>query len=128
MINTYVNLNENRVQILPVTPENFTSAIKAAQADAHGSYGLTDIIYKGGEIIGHLSLNGMPLVLPWMHSDKCKARDALYIMNFYENILKRSGMKGFAMPCVDGSPLQPYLERLGYKKMTKSVTMYLKEL
>lgn len=116
------------VWVEPAGPENLTDASKAAAADHHTTLGITDIVKKGDEIIGHLSIGGVPTVLVWMDSKKANARDSWFVVRFFESILKRNKVKAFLLPCSDKSPMQPYLEQLGYKKQSASFTLYVKEL
>ena len=115
-------------RIIPATSENIEAAIAAAKADDHGTCGITDVVMKDGEIVGHLSIGGVPQVLLWLDRKKTNPRDSLFTMNFYESIAMRNGWKTLIVPCAEDSPLEPYLERVGYEKQGKKFSMFSKVL
>lgn len=119
----------NRVQVIPITSDKYTLAMKAAHADGHISLGVTDVVIKGQEIIGHISLAGVPMVLVWMDSKKASSRDSLYVMNFLENLISRNPQaKHLVLPCASNSPFLPYLEKMGYKKQPQPFILFTKDL
>lgn len=117
-----------RVEIVKADATNITAAHKAAALDKHGTIGITDVVLKNKEVIGHVSLAGVPMVLVWLDTQKVKGRDSLYVMNFLENMAQRCGWKTICVPCVKNSPILPYLEKVGYKKEPQDVSLFIKEL
>ena len=98
----------------PARAEELPALRAAALADNHEIIAPTHVFEKRGEIVGYASLGSVPLVLPWFHTKKCKAADTLYLINQLENLSANSGQKLVCVPFAEGSPLEPFIERLGY--------------
>ena len=41
----------------------------------------------------------------------------MHLLNFGESILARQGHRSLIVPCWEGSPFAPHMERLGYTKL-----------
>lgn len=116
------------VFVEPVSPENFKAASIAANADGHATIMITDVVKKGPDVIGHISIGGANHVLVWLDTKKCQVRDAWFVARYIESICKREKHKFIIMPCVEESPLLPILEKIGYKKAAQKLTIFTKEL
>jgi hypothetical protein len=112
--------------IAAFTEAGFAEVKQAAFDDGHASYGVTHVIEKNNEIIGHLSVGGIPTVLVWMHTKKANAFDTHRAMQFFQDELRLRHAKGLIVPCPVGTPLYAYMEKAGYEKPCPSdVTMFI---
>ena len=118
-----VQLNQRAVLVplKPRTPEEaqaFPVRLQALQAkaaaDQHPVIAPTHIMMKGEEIIGYLSLGGMPVVQAWFDSRHKHPADSLKMIEHGETIFREQGVRVFAICCADNSPFQPHMERLGF--------------
>ena len=110
-----------------LTEEELAYVVETARVDGHGSLGVTHIIERDKDLIGHLSMCGIPLVLVWLHTKKAKIRDSLRILDFCENTIRNSGATGMLVPCSKSSPFFTSMEGLGFSKGDE-MTMFWKSL
>lgn len=112
-------LNQHR-WLRPILPEELEALRASAEADQHAVIAPTHVFVKDGEVIGYASLAAVPLLLPWFHSEKCKAADSVYFINVMENLLASmlspDGHGMIAVPVAAESPFQPCIEKLGYTR------------
>lgn len=88
---------------------------RLAEADGHGLVAPTWMVDKGPQTIGYIG--STPSVLLWLDSQRAKMRDSLEVMNFYENQLAANGAQIISVPCMKESPLYPFMEKVGYRKV-----------
>lgn len=100
------------IQIKPCRLEDVELLTKVAAQDGHAVIAPAYIVYKDDKIIGCIGV--VPSVLLWLDTDQTKIRDSLVVQNFYENILRAAGNGIISLPCVEKSPLRPFIERVGY--------------
>lgn len=104
----------------PVRPEDLAELEAAAAADNHHLVAPNYLTEKGGEIIAAVSVGNVVLAMPWFHTEKSKVADTLYTMNQFENLvaaqMPADGNRILCVPVAQNSPLNPYIERLGYRR------------
>ena len=96
-----------------------------ADQDGHAVIAPSYIVEKSEQIVGYVGI--IPCVLVWLDSQRVKARDSMSVLNFYENTLASQQQAVIALPCVEKSPLRPFLDRLGYVD-TGETKLFLKNL
>lgn len=117
-----------QVKIKPFNPNLLEELCAAAQADnGHGVIAPSQVIEKNGEIAGFLSIGNVPTMLMWLDSKKINVRDSINVMQFAENWVHAGGGRSILIPCMDNSPLRPYIESAGYSKVC-SATLFIKPL
>lgn len=119
------SLLAQRAVLLPLKPRDQTEAEilpaklqtlqAAAAADQHPVIAPTHVMLKGPDIIGYLSLGGLPTVQAWFDSRHKHPLDSLKMIEHGETILREQGVRQFALCCAEQSPFHPHLERLGFK-------------
>ena len=100
---------------------------QAAEADDHRVIGATHIVRKHGRVVGYGSLGGFPVLNCWLDSVRVNARDTLHVLSVAEALLASAGHSHVLLPCDPGSPLKPYVERLGFVPVGQCV-MHIKQL
>lgn len=103
----------NDVKIRPYTPADEATLRASCEGDNHLMFFPTHVVEKGGEIIGSLSINAVPTVYLWMHTEKAKARDSVMVQNFLDNFMA-TFTSCYMVPCVATSPYFDYMKRVGY--------------
>ena len=98
-----------------------------AAADNHAVIAPTHVMVKDGQIIGYLSLAGLPVVQAWFDSHHKHAADSIRMIEHGETIFREQGGRQFAVACTEESPFSPHLERLGFKKLG-TTTLWAKTL
>lgn len=113
----------------PVQDWDLAPLKAAAGDDGHVVIAPTHVIWKEGELAGYVSLGRMPLLLSWLHTHKIKARDTQYVLNLCENLASAAAPGGvLCVPCVEQSPLRPYMEKFGYGISAERVALCFKRL
>lgn len=108
--------------------EQDAQALKAAAAaDNHCVIAPTHLMLKGQNLLGYLSLNGIPNVHAWFDSKHPHASDSLKMIEMGELVLREHNIGMYSLLCAEESPFTPHLERLGFAKLGKTV-LYLKQL
>lgn len=108
-------------------PERLEQLQRAAAADQHPVIAPTHVMMKGAEIIGYLSLNGLPTVQAWFDSGHKHAADSLKLIEHGETILREQGVRSYAICCAETSPFNPHMNRLGFK-LLGTTQVWVKEL
>jgi len=103
------------------TVEHAKAVMAAAAADAHQCIAPTHAMMRGEQVIGYLSLGGMPVVQAWFDSKSGHVRDSLNMIDTAEAIMATQGASSVALCCSEDSPFYPHLERLGFKPVMKTV-------
>lgn len=103
----------NDVKIRPYTQADEANLKATCEADKHIVLYPTHIVEKSGEIIGSLSINAVPTVYLWMHTEKAKARDSVMVQNFLDNFMA-TFTPVYMVPCVATSPYFDYMKKVGY--------------
>lgn len=100
---------------------------RQANADNHPVIAPTHVMLKGGQIIGYLSLGGLPTVHAWFDSHHKHAADSLKMIEHGETALREKGVRTFGICCAENSPFQPHMERLGFR-LLGATQVWVKEL
>lgn len=108
------------------TVDRMPSLVAAAAADDHCVLYPTEVFEKNGEIVGYVSVFGMPIVNVWLDSKKVTARDSLYLLGRMNQGIKAKGIGSYVMPCAEISPFYPKMDKLGFSKLG-STTLFYKE-
>jgi hypothetical protein len=100
---------------------------EAAAEDGHIPLAATHLILKSNEIVGGVSINGLPSLHVWAHSKKVTARDTFHLLNSAENIMYGMGARQILVPCMADSPYAIAMDRLGFARLGE-FQLYLKNL
>jgi hypothetical protein len=104
------------IEVVPVTQVHLQGLELLAKADGHGVIYPTHAVMRGDEeIVGYGSLGRVPMFFAWLHSRKLGPRESFEAWRQAEALLKGRGP--VCVPCTDGSPLLPFLEKKGYSKV-----------
>ena len=112
------------VQTSRITPAQGPLLAAAAAADGHAVYAPTHLVQRDGQIVGGLSLGGLPLLFLWLDTQRVTPRETYQVWSAAAAELRGRGP--VIVPCTDASPLRPYLERLGGQRVG-TAHLYLKE-
>ena len=118
-------MTEHLITIRHVEAVDMPILNQLAGADDHAIIAPTMVVEKGPQIVGYLGT--VPAVLIWLDSQRVKSRDSLIVANTYENILRAQGSDIIAVPCMNKSPLKPFLPKIGYTA-SANMTLFLKNL
>jgi hypothetical protein len=121
-----------RAELLPLQPRDQAEAqalpakldaLRALAAeDGHMVINPTHVMVgPEGNIIGYLSLNGLPVVHAWFDTKHKHVRDSLTMIEHGQTILRQQGVRGFAVACAAESPFTPHLPRLGFHQLGATV-------
>lgn len=114
--------------VLPFDVEVHGKALlEAAAADDHKPLNVTHVIARGGEIVGYLCINSLPLYRLWMDSKKTRAADSAKLLFLIENQYRMAGA-GVVATIVNGaSPFFGLAQRSGYHE-SEGDRLFLKGL
>lgn len=121
-----LTLFEKQIRVRPFDHGDLTNLIKAAAADNHEIVRPTHVVEKNGEMVGYLSLGGLPTCLVWMDTKKTNVKDSLNLLNCFENVVSALGHQSFILPCSETSPYRPLIEKAGYAN-AGSFTLFVKK-
>lgn len=108
-------------------PELVKAVVAAAAADDHKCIAPTHVMMKGEEIVGYLSLGGMPTVQAWFDSKSGHVLDSLKMIEHGETALAEAGATAYLVAVSDESPFRPHMERLGFKPLYQPM-LYFKRI
>jgi hypothetical protein len=100
---------------------------REAAADNHQALAPTHVMIRGDEILGYVSIAGMPMINFWAHSGKLHAGESLKMIETAEAVAQHEGCQLVCVPCAENSPFAQHMERLGFQKLGATV-LYLKQL
>lgn len=111
--------DDREAQMLPAKLD----ALRALAAeDQHVVLNPTHVMVgPEGNIIGYVSLNGLPVVHAWFDSKHKHVRDSVKMIEHSQTILRQQGVRGFAVACAAESPFTAHLPRLGFHKLGTTV-------
>lgn len=109
------------------TIDELRNVQNAATADGDNMRFPTHGVYKEGQIIGGLCLNGIPLALAWMSKEHAKARDSLFVQHAVDAMMDQQSAKSYLMACNSHSPFYLHMEKFGYKPVWPT-NMFVKQL
>jgi len=107
--------------------ETVRKLFEAAKADNHLCIAPTHVMLRGDQIIGYLSLGGMPVVQAWFDSRSGHVLDSLKMIEMGEAVFDSQGGKQFMIAVDERSPFFPHMERLGFKPVM-TTTLFHKQL
>lgn len=96
---------------------DYDALVSAAAADDHIVIAPTHVMARGPQIIGYLSLAGMPVVQAWFDSKQCSALNSVRLIQAGETIFARHGVKEYCVGVAAHSPFAPNMERLGFRRL-----------
>jgi hypothetical protein len=120
-------MNNALLEIRPPNKENLARLVTDAKEHNVQVIHATDILERGGEIVGYVSIGSMPVVHMYFNPTKAVPQDYLTMMAYWEGVLARNNIHDFWLPCESTSKLLPFVERLGYMK-TPLDNVFLKHL
>lgn len=102
-------------------PQKLDTLRQLAADDQHVVLNPTHVMVKDGQIIGYLSLNGLPNVHAWFDTKHKHALDSIKMIEHGETIFRQQGVRAFTVACAAESPFTPHLPRLGFQKLGTTV-------
>jgi hypothetical protein len=108
-------------------PELVKAIAQAAAADDHQCIAPTHVMVKGDQIIGYLSLGGMPVVQAWFDTKNPHVLDSLKMIEHGETALAEAGAQTYMVAVSEQSPFRPHLERLGFQPVMET-TLWIKRV
>jgi hypothetical protein len=109
-------------------PQVLAALHEKAADDDHMVIAPTHVMVKGGEIIGYLSLAGMPMVHAWFDSGHKHVNDSLKMIEHGETVLRANPqVRQYTICCAEESPFSPLMPGMGFKKLG-TTTVWMKEL
>lgn len=120
-----------RATLIPLAPRDEAEAHalpakihalrQLAAADNHIVLNPTHVMVKGGQVIGYLSLNGLPTVHAWFDTKNKHATDSIKMIEHGETIFRQQGVRAYTVACAEESPFTPHMARLGFTKLGTTV-------
>jgi len=101
-------------QLQPIRQEDLQPLYKAAAEDNHVVVAPTHVVSRDGEIIGYYSINAIPHVEWWLHTEKVKALTSIRLLNQVSTAMSKCGFPWIQTVIPDTSPFLPVAERIGY--------------
>ena len=92
-----------------------------AAADNHAVLNPTHVMLKDGQIIGYLSLDGLPTVHCWFDSKNKHAADSIKMIDHGQTAFGERGIRDFTVACAEESPFTPHMARLGFERLGTTV-------
>jgi hypothetical protein len=87
--------------------------VEAAAGDNHVPLFPTHLVWRGGEIVGYLSLLNTPVVNYWSHSQKMRGRESLEFIRWAE-AMAACQVPQIIVPCAVDSPFFKLMPEMGY--------------
>lgn len=116
------------VQTRPLrSMDQLAELVSVAAEDAHTVIAPSHLVTRGQEIVGYASVGAIPMLHVWLKRGAVRPRESLMLLNLGEGLLAGKGHGNVIVPCWDGSPFAPYMERLGFSKLG-ATTLYTKGL
>ena len=127
-----VQSDPTRLKGLPwvrrVVAEEVPQLEAIAAGDGHTIVAPTHIVERAGEIVGYFSIGAVPMILAWAHTKRMRSRESIHALNVAENYLATVAPGAtICVPCVAGSPFEPYMAGLGYRNFGQA-TINLKKV
>jgi hypothetical protein len=113
-------------RIRQIRDEEVEFVIREAQEDGHATLGVSHVIERNEALIGHLSVNAVPLNLVWMHTKRALVRDSFAMLNFVENCYVPGTV--ICVPCKKESPFFPLMEKNGGFVSAGEITLFIKKV
>lgn len=104
------------LEIRPPNPQSLARLIELGKEQHVTIIHATNILERGGELIGYISIGSMPSVHMFFDKNKATPHDYLTAMSYWEGALAANNVEAFWLPCESTSPLMQYVEKLGYIK------------
>ena len=121
-------LLKERARLVPIRDnETLGRLFTAAKADNHQVLAPTHVMLRGDQIIGYLSLGGIPTVQAWFDTQSGHVLDSLKMIEMGEAILASQGAPGFCVMVSKDSPFFPHMQRLGFEPVMET-TFWKKKL
>ena len=99
--------------VLPYQPKYHDELWESAKEDSHIVIAPTQVVVKGGHIVGYASIGAIPMVHVWLDSRHVFARESVGLLEVTERIIRpRAG--AYIMPCSEQSPFYKYMPKLGF--------------
>lgn len=100
----------------PARQGELLTQLKArAGADDHVVIAPTHVMLRGGDVIGYLSIAGMPTVHAWFDSTIKNPRHSRNMIAHGETALRESGVRQYFVCCAKSSPFFPRMAELGFQ-------------
>jgi hypothetical protein len=113
-------------RIRPVRdPKEISHLVEIAAADHHRVLGATHLVEHHGEVLGYVSLGGMPTVHIWLHSQKIGPRESVRILGTIESMAADRRWPASVWCCAQSSPFSTVMPRLGFERLGDT-TLHLK--
>jgi len=112
------------VELVRMTPALRPAVVAAAAEDGHAVIHPTHAVLRGNEIVGYGSLGAVPMFFAWLDTHKLSGPESFRAWAAAEKLLVGRGP--VCLPCMDDSPLLPFIARKGYVKIG-TAHIHLKE-
>ena len=109
------------------TPEQYREACLSAERAGFSAVSPTHYVEKAGDVVGSLSVGGLPLFSYWCDPGKVNSRDSYQILQQGEAVASDRQLGAVAMFCEYDSPYVPLLDRMGFQELMRG-GLYLKEV
>lgn len=112
---------KERARLVPLRDnEQVRRLVEAAAADHHQCLAPTHVMVRGDQIIGYLSLGGLPTVQAWFDSATGHVLDSLKMIEMGEAVLASQGAGAYAVCVSKDSPFFPHMQRLGFEPVMET--------
>lgn len=108
-------------------PERVARLSEAARQDNHMVVAPTHIVDLGGEMIGYLSINGLPTVRAWFDSRHKNVLRSKRMIEDGELIVREQGHPAYIIGVSPQSPFLPHMAGLGFERLGDQV-VFIKKL
>ena len=99
----------------------------AAAADHHPVLAPTHVLMLGDQILGYLSIGGLPTVHAWFDSQHKNPAQSIRMIEAGETIVREQGQQHYCVAVAEQSPFSPHMPRLGYELLGKT-NLWIKAL
>ena len=121
MINQIASLRRIRSQ------KDLDDAVRIAKVDMHDTLAPTHVVEKNGIIVGHFTLNNVPMWNAHLSTAHVFPRETFHLINTVESKIEDAGCGFIITPVGQSSPIHPLMEKLGYTKLA-TVDLFVKKL
>lgn len=97
-----------------------------AKADGHDVIAPTDLIMKGDDVLGYVSIANIPIIIAHYSTQHLKARDSFNITQVCEQRVEGQGYRSVIWPIGVTSPFHTYFPDMGYRRLA-NVDLFVKE-
>ena len=108
-----------------ITNESWKELDSLAKASDHQLWAPTHVVRKEGEVVGGISIGGVPLVNVF-YGSKIRANDTFVVQSQVEEVIKANGWNDYLVSLSPDSPMYKHASKWGLIELGSTFLHYKK--